>query len=152
MVVESRRQRAAVDKYESSLRIRMIGHGDFSISSTPRVLLIETPHHLSGDALKGTELLFQIGEDLFVPIVTLIVDGHAGELLIDRQEAEAFDRDSAIRWRAAFQLVFVHMRTCSGDFHVRPRSQCRTPGHSLKTVRVVQHRYRMGKKGAAQIE
>ena len=67
----------------------MVGQVDLGIGPAPIILLIEAPHHLPGDALKRTELLFQIGEDLFVPIVALVADGHAGELFIDRQEAES---------------------------------------------------------------
>src|SRR6476646_6211131 len=96
MVVEPRRQGAAVDKHKSTLRVRMVGQVDLGIGPAPIVLLIEAPHHLSGGALKWTELLLQIGEDLFVPIVALIVDGHTCELFVDRQETESLDRDSAI--------------------------------------------------------
>jgi hypothetical protein len=84
MVVEQWGQGATVDEDKSPPRVRMVRHVDFGIGSAPCILLIEAPHHLPWDALKGTELTFQVGEDLFVPILTLIVNGHAGELLADR--------------------------------------------------------------------
>src|SRR5262245_25620036 len=101
-VVEPRGQGTAVDKHKSPLRVRMVGYVDLGFGPAPRKLLIEASHHLSRDAFKGSELSFQISEDLFVPIVALIVDGHTGKLLIDRQEVEALDWDSGIRWRAVF--------------------------------------------------
>jgi hypothetical protein len=91
-----------------------------------------------------------MGKDLFMPILTLIVDGHAGELFIDGQQSETFDGDSGIRWRALSQSVFVHMWACSGDFQVRPLGQGNSPREVLKTVRVVHHRDRTGEKGGAQ--
>lgn len=84
MIVESRGQGAAVDKNKSTLRIRVIGQANLGVSPAPNILLVEPPHHLPWDALKGAELAFQMGEDLLVPIVALVADGHAGELFIDR--------------------------------------------------------------------
>ena len=68
MVVEPRGQGTAVDKNKSPLRIRMVGQVDLGIGPAPIILLIEASHHLPGDALEGAELLFQISEDLFVPL------------------------------------------------------------------------------------
>jgi hypothetical protein len=151
-VIESRSKGAAVDENVSPLCVRVIGQIDLRIGSAPRILLTEAPYHLPGDALKGPELLFEVGEDLFVPIVALIADGHTGKLIIDRQEADAVDRDPGIRRCAVPRLEFVHMRACPGDFQVRPCRQGGTPGQALKTVRVVHHRHRMGEKGAAHAE
>ena len=90
-----------------------------------------------------------IESDVFVPIVALVTDGHAGELFIDRQEAETFDRNPSKQRLALSQLVFVHMWACFGDFQVRPRRQGCTPDQALKTIRIVHHRHRMGEKGTA---
>ena len=83
MVVEPRGQGTAIDKNKSPLRIRMVGHSYFGIGPAPIILLIEAPHHLPWDTIERTELLLQIGKYLFVPVVTLIADGHAGELFIN---------------------------------------------------------------------
>lgn len=130
----------------------MVGQVNLGIGPAPIILLIETSQHLSGDALKGTELLFQIGEDLFVPIVPLVADCHTGELFIDRQETEAFDGDPGKQRLSIPQLVFVHMWACPRNFQVWPRGQDDTPRQALKTIRIVHHRPRMGEKGPAYTE
>lgn len=152
MVVESRGQGTAIDKNKSPLRVRLVGQVNLGIGPPPIILLRETPHHLPGDALKRTELFFQVGQDLFMPVVALVADGYAGELFIDRYEAEAFDRDSVKHRRSIPQLVFVHMWACPCDFQVRSRGQGSTPGQVLKTIWIVHHRHRMGEYGAAHTQ
>jgi hypothetical protein len=84
MVVEPRSQGTAIDKHKSPFRIRMVGNANFGISPAPRILLIQPSHHLPWNAIEGTELLLKVGKYLFVLIATLIVNGHASKLLVNR--------------------------------------------------------------------
>jgi hypothetical protein len=41
----------------------MVGYANFGISPAPRILLIQSSHHLPWNAIEGTELLLKVGEN-----------------------------------------------------------------------------------------
>jgi hypothetical protein len=67
LIVKAGGQASAVDKNESSFCAGVIRQVDLRFSPAPIILLIQSSHHLAWEeAFEGTELLLEIGHNLFV--------------------------------------------------------------------------------------
>ena len=85
-ILESRRQVAALNEDESTVPIGFVGQADFRIRPAPAILLIEPPHHLSGNALDRPIGAFEKLQHLAMSVRAAVANGDACKLGIDSGE------------------------------------------------------------------